>query len=205
MSISRTKHEHENTRGELLLMCTVIVFFLQYSVPCLFLKYMKPDKRVWQHRHNTEDCYFDLCSVTMSETMRYICLNPWVKIDLSVCSTAKHWCSVAPLICLPEHTVYILQKKTRVQIIKNKQTKGIKKKKKGIIKVFIVTLPIPEKAFGHNQLPIPNRNLGKEEVTILNKIYLDVVWIMTGQSSPSCLCMYLFWWHFKKRVSAWVI
>lgn len=38
---------------------------LQYSVPCLLLKYMKPDKL---HRHNTEDYYFDLtCFVAMSE------------------------------------------------------------------------------------------------------------------------------------------
>lgn len=54
--------------------------------------------------------------------------NPWVKIDLSVCSTGKHGCSVTPLICLPEHTVYLFKNK------KNKKgcklLKMIEKKKK---------------------------------------------------------------------------
>lgn len=53
------------------------------------------------------------------------CLNPWEKIDLSVCSTAKHWCSVTPLICSPEHTVYIIHKEKGCKIIK----KSFKKEK----------------------------------------------------------------------------
>lgn len=39
--MGKKKEKSKNTRGELLLMCAVA---LQYSVPCLFLKYMKPDK-----------------------------------------------------------------------------------------------------------------------------------------------------------------
>lgn len=79
--------------------------------------------------------------------------NPWVKIDLSVCSTAKHGCSVAPLICLPEHTVTYLKeekKENRVQIVKKNRNKS---------DFIIITLSTPEKAFGHNQLPIPNRKI----------------------------------------------
>lgn len=79
-------------------MCAVI---LQYSVPCLFLKYMKPNKptrrsdsKVTILRTNTTSEY---CFVKVSETMQYYLVYPGVKIDLSVCSIAKHGCSVNPL------------------------------------------------------------------------------------------------------------
>lgn len=48
-------------------------------------------------------------------------------------------------------------------LIQKKEKKGVqiinKKRKVIIIIIIIITLPIPEKAFGHNQLPIPNRKL----------------------------------------------
>lgn len=49
-------------------MCAVM---LQYSVPCLFLKYMKPDKltKLSQQSHYTEDYYFDLCFANMTKRL----------------------------------------------------------------------------------------------------------------------------------------
>jgi len=45
--------------------------------------------------------------------------------------------------------------KERVQIINNKRKKFKKRK----LKCILLHSPTPEKAFGHNQQPIPNREL----------------------------------------------
>ncbi len=95
-----------------------------FTVLCtLFVPQIYETWQNWHQSHNTEEYYFDLCCfVKMSETIQFF-LNPWVKIDLSVCSTAKHGCSVTPLICSPEHTVYLFKRNKRVQIFKkNKES-----------------------------------------------------------------------------------
>lgn len=63
---------------------------------------------------------------------------------------------------------YGIQKLKRVQIPK----KNLKKKKR-----IIIIPPTPEKAFGHNQLPIPNRKLENKRRKIQISLKLNPKYI----------------------------
>lgn len=100
-------------------MCMVI---LQYIVPCLFLKYMKPVKPVWQHCHNTEEFLILICVfllwVIKSDTFS---LNPRVKTDLSVCPNTKHVMLSNPSDMFAWAYSLLISKNKRVQLIQTNQ------------------------------------------------------------------------------------